>query len=159
MNPNDTDRTLDRLVELLDLVVREQVGESLADTMQRIRRLAVERRAGIPDAEPRLVNERQRLAPAEMRAVIRWLSFFFELANLAEERQRIDVLDQRMQATAMSILGARGELLPHAPLATGVGDWLDSFLFAQSGPIYAGTNEIQRLVIGRHMVKEAFGSA
>ena len=48
---------LDRLVEGLDLVVREQVGESLADTMQRVRRLAIERRAGLPDAEPRLVDE------------------------------------------------------------------------------------------------------
>ena len=39
------DDALDRLVERLDLVVREQVGESLANTMQRIRRLALERRA------------------------------------------------------------------------------------------------------------------
>ena len=30
------------------------------------------------------------------------------------------------------------------PDAQGVGTWLDGWLFAQSGPIYAGTNEIQR---------------
>ncbi len=48
MNATLADRTLDRLIDLLDLVVREQVGESLANTMQRIRRLAVERRAGLP---------------------------------------------------------------------------------------------------------------
>jgi len=61
-------------------------------------------------------------------------------------------LDQAMHATAMSILGARAELLPHAPAAQGVGGWLDGFLFAQSGPIYAGTNEIQRNIIAERML-------
>jgi alkylation response protein AidB-like acyl-CoA dehydrogenase len=61
-------------------------------------------------------------------------------------------LDQNMHATAMSILGARAELLPHAPGAQGVGNWLDGWLFAQSGPIYAGTNEVQRNIIAERML-------
>lgn len=61
-------------------------------------------------------------------------------------------LDQSMHETAMSILGARAELLPHAPGAAGVGNWLDGFLFSQSGPIYAGTNEIQRNIIAERML-------
>ncbi len=61
-------------------------------------------------------------------------------------------LDQNMHATAMSILGARAELLPHAPAAEGVGSWLDGWLFSQSGPIYAGTNEIQRNIIAERML-------
>ena len=61
-------------------------------------------------------------------------------------------LDQAMHATAMSILGARAELLPHAPAAQGVGRWLDGWLFSQSGPIYAGTNEIQRNIIAERML-------
>ncbi|KAA1194548.1 acyl-CoA dehydrogenase [Pseudohalioglobus sediminis] len=61
-------------------------------------------------------------------------------------------LDQNMHATAMSILGARAELLPHAPDASGVGNWLDGWLFAQSGPIYAGTNEVQRNIIAERML-------
>jgi alkylation response protein AidB-like acyl-CoA dehydrogenase len=61
-------------------------------------------------------------------------------------------LDQNMHATAMSILGARAELLPHAPDAQGVGPWLDGWLFAQSGPIYAGTNEVQRNIIAERML-------
>ncbi|WP_116367421.1 acyl-CoA dehydrogenase family protein [Parahaliea mediterranea] len=61
-------------------------------------------------------------------------------------------LDQAMHATAMSILGARAELLPHAPDAGDVGTWLDGWLFAQSGPIYAGTNEIQRNIIAERML-------
>lgn len=61
-------------------------------------------------------------------------------------------LDQSMHGTAMSILGARAELLPHAPDAAGVGTWLDGWLFAQSGPIYAGTNEVQRNIIAERML-------
>ena len=88
---------LDQLVDLLDRVVREQVGESLADAMLRIRRLAMERRAGLPDAEARLTDELRRLDDGELRAVIRWLSLFFDLANLTEDRQRIAVLRRRAQ--------------------------------------------------------------
>lgn len=61
-------------------------------------------------------------------------------------------LDQRMHETALSILGARAELWPHAPDAAGVGNWLDGFLFAQSGSIYAGANEIQRNIIAQRML-------
>jgi acyl-CoA dehydrogenase len=61
-------------------------------------------------------------------------------------------LDQRMHDTAMSILGLRGELLPQAPAASDVGHWLEGFLFAQAGPIYAGTNEIQRNIIAERML-------
>ncbi len=61
-------------------------------------------------------------------------------------------LDQRMHETALGILGARAELLPHAPDAGAVGNWLDGFLFAQSGSIYAGTNEIQRNIIAQRML-------
>lgn len=61
-------------------------------------------------------------------------------------------LDQRMHETALSILGLRGELLPEAPDAGDVGYWLDGFLFAQAGPIYAGTNEIQRNIIAERML-------
>jgi len=61
-------------------------------------------------------------------------------------------LDQDMHATAMSILGARAELLPHAPDARGVGTWLEGWLFSMSGPIYAGTNEVQRNIIAERLL-------
>ncbi|HEY1078412.1 MAG TPA: acyl-CoA dehydrogenase family protein [Fontimonas sp.] len=61
-------------------------------------------------------------------------------------------LDLLMHETAMAILGARAELMPHAPDAGDVGNWLDGFLFAQAGPIYAGTNEIQRNIIAERML-------
>jgi alkylation response protein AidB-like acyl-CoA dehydrogenase len=61
-------------------------------------------------------------------------------------------LDLLMHETAMRILGARGELMPSAPDAGDLGNWLDGFLFAQAGPIYAGTNEIQRNIIAERML-------
>lgn len=61
-------------------------------------------------------------------------------------------LDQRMHATGLKILAARGELEPGSPDAGDVGRWLDGWLFAQSGPIYAGTNEIQRNIIAERML-------
>jgi alkylation response protein AidB-like acyl-CoA dehydrogenase len=61
-------------------------------------------------------------------------------------------LDLRMHETALEILGWRGELLPDAELADGVGDWLDGYYFALAGPIYAGTNEIQRNVIAERLL-------
>ena len=62
-------------------------------------------------------------------------------------------LDLLMHETAMAILGAKAELLAHAPAAADINtDWLDGFLFAQAGPIYAGTNEIQRNIIAERML-------
>jgi alkylation response protein AidB-like acyl-CoA dehydrogenase len=59
-------------------------------------------------------------------------------------------LDLEMHETAMRILGPRAELLQH-DAAQGT-DWLEGFLFAQAGPIYAGTNEIQRNIIAERLL-------
>ena len=62
-------------------------------------------------------------------------------------------LDLRIHDTAMRILGPRGEVVPETPiLLDELGTWLDGFLFAQSGPIYAGTNEIQRNIIAERVL-------
>ncbi len=61
-------------------------------------------------------------------------------------------LDLRMHETALAILEERGQLLPEAPAAGDVGSWLDGYLFALSGPIYAGTNEIQRNIIAERIL-------
>jgi alkylation response protein AidB-like acyl-CoA dehydrogenase len=61
-------------------------------------------------------------------------------------------LDLRMHETAMSLLGARAEIVPEGDENSDLGQWLDGFLFAQSGPIYAGTNEIQRNIIAERLL-------
>ena len=57
-------------------------------------------------------------------------------------------LDLHMHETAMRILGPRAELVDDPE----VHDWLEGFLFAQAGPIYAGTNEIQRNIIAERVL-------
>jgi alkylation response protein AidB-like acyl-CoA dehydrogenase len=56
-------------------------------------------------------------------------------------------MDVRMHETALQLLGDQALLVPGAPDAVDDARWLDGYLFALSGPIYAGTNEIQRNVI------------
>ncbi len=60
-------------------------------------------------------------------------------------------LDLDLHRTAMSLLGARAELLS-AAAAGPADDWLEGFLFSLAGPIYAGTNEIQRNVIAERLL-------
>ncbi len=57
-------------------------------------------------------------------------------------------LDLDLHETAMRILGARAELIDDPE----VHEWLEGFLFAQAGPIYAGSNEIQRNIIAERML-------
>ncbi len=61
-------------------------------------------------------------------------------------------LDIEMHETALALLGERAELKPGSPAAQGVGDWLDGYIFALAGPIYAGTNEIQRNIIAERIL-------
>jgi alkylation response protein AidB-like acyl-CoA dehydrogenase len=56
-------------------------------------------------------------------------------------------MDVRMHETALQLLGDQALLVPGAPDAVDDARWLDGYLFSLSGPIYAGTNEIQRNVI------------
>jgi alkylation response protein AidB-like acyl-CoA dehydrogenase len=58
-------------------------------------------------------------------------------------------LDVALHETALDLLGALAEVddLPGPD-----GRWLDGYLFALAGPIYAGTNEIQRTVIAERLL-------
>jgi alkylation response protein AidB-like acyl-CoA dehydrogenase len=59
-------------------------------------------------------------------------------------------LDLAVHETALAILGPLAEV--REPQAPGAGRWLDGYLFALAGPIYAGTNEIQRTVIAERVL-------
>ena len=60
-------------------------------------------------------------------------------------------LDIHLTQTALSILGPVAELTHEAPEAPVV-DWIDDYIFALAGPIYAGSNEIQRNIIAERML-------
>lgn len=61
-------------------------------------------------------------------------------------------LDLALHDVALDILGPRAELQAGAPDAGDVENWLDGFIFALAGPIYAGSNEIQRNIIAERML-------
>jgi len=61
-------------------------------------------------------------------------------------------MDIALHKTALSILGARAELLRTAPGAGDIGRWLDGYFFSLAGPIYAGSNEIQRNIIAERVL-------
>lgn len=61
-------------------------------------------------------------------------------------------LDVRMHEIAMHLLGERAELQGEAPESVDAGMWMKGYQFALSGPIYAGTNEIQRNVVAERVL-------
>ena len=61
-------------------------------------------------------------------------------------------LDLDLHRTAMNLLGARAELLPQSTDAPDTDAWLEGFIFSLAGPIYAGTNEIQRNLIAERLL-------
>jgi alkylation response protein AidB-like acyl-CoA dehydrogenase len=107
-----------------------------------------------PDASPRLVDD----------AVDTWLDadayrlYVLDTALRALDGQQIGAessanklfwsdLDVRIHDAALRLLG------PQATLTEGPNaSWLDGYLFSLAGPIYAGTNEIQRNVIAERVL-------
>jgi alkylation response protein AidB-like acyl-CoA dehydrogenase len=61
-------------------------------------------------------------------------------------------LDVDLHETALALLGARGELVDDSEGAVDRGSWMKGFQFALAGPIYAGTNEIQRNVVAERVL-------
>jgi alkylation response protein AidB-like acyl-CoA dehydrogenase len=57
--------------------------------------------------------------------------------------------DLALHEAALALLGEEGQLLDDDGSP---GPWLDGFLFALAGPIYAGTNEIQRNVVAERVL-------
>jgi alkylation response protein AidB-like acyl-CoA dehydrogenase len=57
-------------------------------------------------------------------------------------------LDVRLHETALRLLGSRAELVDRDDPAA----WMKGWQFALSGPIYAGTNEIQRNVVAERVL-------
>lgn len=59
-------------------------------------------------------------------------------------------LDRTMHRTAMQLLGAAAELRHLADGA--INEWLEGYMFSLSGPIYAGSNEIQRNITAERLL-------
>jgi alkylation response protein AidB-like acyl-CoA dehydrogenase len=59
-------------------------------------------------------------------------------------------LDRAMHRTAMQLLGAAAELRQLS--GDRANDWLEGYIFSLAGPIYAGSNEIQRNIIAERLL-------
>ncbi|MDG1368624.1 MAG: acyl-CoA dehydrogenase family protein, partial [Acidimicrobiales bacterium] len=107
---------------------------------------------GDGSTDPRLRDE---VVDAWIRAqAYRWQTYqlaagLMEGAEIGSEASLGKVfwseLDVELHATALRLLGDQAELVDG-------NDWLDGYLFALSGPIYAGTNEIQRNIIAERVL-------
>lgn len=129
-------------------------GRFLA-TASRLQDLA--RREGVTDPAVR-----EALARAWIHAEAYRLQTWWTISHLAEggrmgaEASITKIwwseLDIELHEVARSILGDRFPFEAGAPAAVDGGSWLDGFLFALAGPIYAGTNEIQRNVVAERVL-------
>ncbi|KAA1258891.1 Phosphoenolpyruvate carboxylase [Rubripirellula obstinata] len=100
---------------MLGETVRELAGEETFQVVERVRKLAWDRRSGTDDAETQMVDFISELSDDQLRVVIRSFSIFMDLLNLTEDRQRIRVLSDRAkqaypQPKQESIRGAIAQL-------------------------------------------------
>jgi hypothetical protein len=61
-------------------------------------------------------------------------------------------LDIELHEVALDLLGAHGELEADASDAVDGGSWMKGYQFSLAGPIYAGTNEIQRNIVAERVL-------
>jgi alkylation response protein AidB-like acyl-CoA dehydrogenase len=107
--------------------------------------------------DPEAIDARERLTAAWIDAeAYRWQTFWTvtriaEGARTGPESSMVKVfwseLDIRLHELALDLLGPHAELLDGADAA-----WMKGYEFALAGPIYAGTNEIQRNVIAERVL-------
>lgn len=79
----------------LGQILQEVAGTHLFELVEEIRKLAIARRRGVPDAETNLIARLAGLAEDDARVAARAFTLFFDLANLAEDRHRARVLRER----------------------------------------------------------------
>ncbi len=83
------------LGRVLGEVIKEQAGTVLFELEEEIRLGARARREGAPDAERALGDRIRSMSVVEARTVVRAFTIFFDLMNLAEDRERVRVLRER----------------------------------------------------------------
>ena len=126
-NPRDMDlhgreinQDVRELGELLGDIITEQSSESAFETVETIRTAAIDYRRG--DAEDRRVVKEtlDGLSPEEEDVVARAFTTYFELINLAEERQRVrEIRESAHEGTLEDSVEAAVEELAARDLSAG----------------------------------------
>lgn len=83
------------LGEMLGRTIKEIAGPESLETVEVIRKLSRDHRGGSEEAEEELRTTLASLDENQLAVVIRSFSMFLDLANLAEDRQRVRVLLDR----------------------------------------------------------------
>ena len=98
-------REVKLLGALLGQVIVEQGGPDLLDLVERVRQRTIAlRRQDDPAERSRLAEDLDSLDLGRIEALIRSFSLYFQLVNLAEERQRVRTLRRRAQTAASGFL-------------------------------------------------------
>ncbi|WP_408960610.1 phosphoenolpyruvate carboxylase [Natrinema sp. 74] len=100
------------LGELLGEVLKEQASQQAFERVESCRRTAIEYRSGERDSRDSLVADLEGLSPHHQRVVSRAFTTYFELINLAEERERVRTIrtDSHEGTLADSLETAADEL-------------------------------------------------
>lgn len=122
-------REIDRLGRMFGEVIQQFAGREGYEIVEQVRNLAKQLSEGSAEAGAELQEMLAGLVPEELKVVIRSFSVFLELANLAEDRQRVRVLRDRQR---QSFPAPRGE---------SIGDAIAAF-YARG----LSTGEVQALV-------------
>ncbi len=94
-NDDPLRREIDLLGRMFGDVIRRFEGDASFNLVEDIRRLARQFASSEPEAGEQLSQRLASLSLEELRIVVRAFSTFLELANLAEDRQRVRTLRRR----------------------------------------------------------------
>jgi len=95
---NDLPSTIHHLGTILGQVISELESPAIFAAEEKIRALAKARRGGDANTAPQLAAEISKLTPAAARAIASAFTVYFDLANLAEEAERVHALRERERA-------------------------------------------------------------
>jgi phosphoenolpyruvate carboxylase len=93
------------LGDMLGAVIVELAGQDSFALVEEVRGLARDRRAGRHDAERALAARIESLDTAQAECVARAFSIYFDLVNIAEDRQRVRVLRERERERSPQPIG------------------------------------------------------
>jgi len=99
--PPDLSHDIKLLGGLLGVIIREQHGEAAFQAVEEVRAAAKARRAGEPGAAEAMLRLIDAQDLPTHRVLIKAFTNYFQLINIAEDRQRIRVLRERESAGAL----------------------------------------------------------
>lgn len=97
LHNRDVRQDVRELGELLGNVLEGQTSRKSFETVESCRQTAIDYRAGDIDSRESLISELETLSPHQQRVVARAFTTYFELINLAEERERVRTIREASQ--------------------------------------------------------------